>query len=490
MRGIRWSGLVVIALAGCEAPGAPPPSSSTSALAGSDRLEAGEGLSPGEAISAGGTSLVYQGDNNLVLYQNGSALWATMAGLGAQPARFEMQGDCNAVVYAATGAVWSTETSGQGAGCRAQVIEGDWFVCSGATRVFSARGGGDCGGGGSSGGLEADRVRLLDTWIARTQPGAERCAAWASLSPSARQIFLIITHRLSLYTLARPAICGGGGCPSYTAGGTMLSHIQRVYAIRGFDSGTESCGFPPFCGASHGDESRMFLAMDPDLYGAMALAFVLQIDDSGFQGWSRAPLISDVAGGVPFYDYFRNSHDAGGPHAPFDWSDESKGGRTDAPGSPTAQIQFWSADAGWQPSGDGHASSPVFRPGVEGVVDPYLLEIDQDWDLCHHSDPSSCGRDQEYIDDYGDYQRSWSPPCSGGGGGPTGCSAMQAGQGIRNVASVAAPVFQPDPASCGGYCTQQGATACEWFQGGDCYAEFGGSPTFIAAGGWWAAICQ
>ncbi|TMQ16862.1 MAG: hypothetical protein E6J90_23095, partial [Deltaproteobacteria bacterium] len=28
--------------------------------------------------------------------------------------------------------------------------EGDWFICSGTTRVFSARGGGDCSGGGGA----------------------------------------------------------------------------------------------------------------------------------------------------------------------------------------------------------------------------------------------------------------------------------------------------------------------------------------------------
>ncbi|TMQ11247.1 MAG: hypothetical protein E6J91_23635 [Deltaproteobacteria bacterium] len=289
--------------------------------------------------------------------------------------------------------------------------------------VRSKSGGGACGGawrnsiyatGGTP--LQAGRVRLFDTWIARNRPGTERCAAWAGLSWSEKQVFLTITHRLSRYILARPTLCVAGICsnsynPQYAAGATMLSHLRQLYAIRGFYSGTESCGVFPFCGGDHGDESRLFFSMDHDVYGAMALAHVWAIDDAGYQGWSRAPLITDVQGGVPYYDYFRNSHDAGGPHAPFDWSDESKGGRTDSPGSPTAQTQFWSADSSWLPSGGGAASSPVYRTGVWGVVDPYLLEIDQDWDLCHHSDPASCSRGQEYSDDYGDYQPNWSPPC-------------------------------------------------------------------------------
>jgi hypothetical protein len=123
-------------------------STSTAELANSDRLEAGEVLFPGESISSGNTALVYQGDNNLVLYQGGGAIWATMAGLGAAPSHFAMQTDCNAVVYGADGYVWASSTDGRGSSCSAHVVEGDWFICSGGARVFTARGGGDCGGGG------------------------------------------------------------------------------------------------------------------------------------------------------------------------------------------------------------------------------------------------------------------------------------------------------------------------------------------------------
>ena len=71
------------------------------AVAG-DTLRAGERLYPDQAIGSGGTVLLYQADNNLVLYQNGSPIWATMAGLGYPTDRFEMQTDCNAVVYGHT----------------------------------------------------------------------------------------------------------------------------------------------------------------------------------------------------------------------------------------------------------------------------------------------------------------------------------------------------------------------------------------------------
>jgi hypothetical protein len=127
---------------------------STQAVANSDRLDAGEVLYPGESISSGSTTLAYPGDNNLVLYQGGTPIWATMAGLGIGPSVFAMQTDCNAVVYSIGGYVWASWMNGQGSSCSARVIEGDWFICSGGSRVFSARGGGDCGGAGGGGVLD------------------------------------------------------------------------------------------------------------------------------------------------------------------------------------------------------------------------------------------------------------------------------------------------------------------------------------------------
>src|ERR1041384_2885300 len=146
---------ITIAITGaCASATAPSLSSTAGELAGTDRLDAGERLYAGQAISSGSTTLVYQGDNNLVLYLNGAPIWATMAGLGQPTDRFEMQTDCNAVVYAAGGYTWASWTNGQGSSCYARVIEGDWYISSGTTRVYSALGGGDCttGGGGRPGG--------------------------------------------------------------------------------------------------------------------------------------------------------------------------------------------------------------------------------------------------------------------------------------------------------------------------------------------------
>ena len=112
----------------------------------SDKLGTNQSLYAGQSISSGAASLVYQSDDNLVLYYNGSAQWATMAGLGWGAGQFAMQGDCNAVVYAGNGAVpWASGTNGRGSTCYAQVIDtgrgaGDWGICNGSSVVWSARG--------------------------------------------------------------------------------------------------------------------------------------------------------------------------------------------------------------------------------------------------------------------------------------------------------------------------------------------------------------
>lgn len=147
---VGFAAVIVTMAAGCVAEDDTLVSSQTGAVAGSDRLHAGEILLPGQAIGAGSTMLVYQHDNNLVLYRNGAPLWATMAGLGATPNYFAMQTDCNAVVYSTGGHVWASWTNGRGSQCYARVTDGQWFVCSGTNRVFSARGGGDCGDGKST----------------------------------------------------------------------------------------------------------------------------------------------------------------------------------------------------------------------------------------------------------------------------------------------------------------------------------------------------
>jgi hypothetical protein len=75
-------------------------------------MQPGEVLSHGNAITStsGRYTFVYQGDGNLVLYDNGNALWASNT--AGQPVGVcIMQGDGNLVIYAPGGAaVWDSGT--------------------------------------------------------------------------------------------------------------------------------------------------------------------------------------------------------------------------------------------------------------------------------------------------------------------------------------------------------------------------------------------
>lgn len=70
---------------------------------------------------------------------------------------------------------------------------------------------------------------------------------------------------------------------------------------------------------------------------------------------------------------------------------------------------------------------------------------------------------------------------------------MQPDSAVRGCSNWSwwSPVFQPDPGSCLSYCAQNGADACEWYQNGDCYVEFG-SGCHVQGGfpGWWAAVLR
>ncbi len=83
-----------------------------SAAAGTNTLYANERLQPGEKlISADGRyHLVMQGDGNLVLYANGTAIWSTRTN-GKSGASLVMQGDGNLVLYHNGVAVWATGTN-------------------------------------------------------------------------------------------------------------------------------------------------------------------------------------------------------------------------------------------------------------------------------------------------------------------------------------------------------------------------------------------
>jgi hypothetical protein len=77
-------------------------------------LTANHELTAGQSLTScnGNYTLDMQGDGNLVLYQSGTALWASNTS-GSAADRAAMQGDGNFVLYTSSGtAVWSTGTAG------------------------------------------------------------------------------------------------------------------------------------------------------------------------------------------------------------------------------------------------------------------------------------------------------------------------------------------------------------------------------------------
>ena len=141
----------------------------------------------------------------------------------------------------------------------------------------------------------------------------------------------------------------------------MLSHITAVHRLAGGDGATAtdhgSCG---------GDNAnRMFMTMDATLHAQLVAANQDARNSGG----------KTVLEDIPSNGYWRQTHDFAGAHAPFDMSDETNDG------APRGQVQFFSDPT------SAKAKAPLGRTGVEDVVDPYALEMDQDYDCPHHSNP-------------------------------------------------------------------------------------------------------
>jgi hypothetical protein len=243
--------------------------------------------------------------------------------------------------------------------------------------------------------LEANRDRLLASYLAYLQStptitqsnglsGANVssvCALWTALHPSDQVVFLTITHRLE-----------GGVLADETH---ALDHITKLYRAVGGESATASD--PGSCGG--GEYNRMIMQHDAALHAAMLAAN---------QHKGAAPF--DIAD-IPTGGFWRDSHDLGGPHAPFDLSDETNDG------APRGQTQYFSDVAA------AAATSPLARMDLETLVDPYAIEMDQDYDCPHNSNPgcsyttygplclpeaSELGA-QIYTTGYGDFDPSWTP---------------------------------------------------------------------------------
>ena len=241
--------------------------------------------------------------------------------------------------------------------------------------------------------LDGNRDRLLQTYLARLQSIPDTvqsnglvghalatvCDLWTALDPSSRDVFLTITHRLDGAKLADAT--------------RALDHVTRLYRVIGGQGATTTSAGS--CGG--GEYNRMILASDKPLHDAQLAASTRK----GAAPYDLADITTS----------WRDSHDLAGPHTPFDLSDESNAG------APRGQTQYFR-----DPTSTA-ANHALGRIDVATVVDPYALEIDQDYDCTHNSNPAcsytfygaACAPQATqpgttiYTQAYGDFEPGWKP---------------------------------------------------------------------------------
>lgn len=209
--------------------------------------------------------------------------------------------------------------------------------------------------------LSGERDRLIGTL------GADACATWAGWDESTRAVFLTITHRL--FVARTP-----DGVPA-------LSHLESLSLVLGGGASGTSCG--------GSENNRVFAIMDDVLWRAM-------LDTAG-----GATVLTDADG-----TSYVPTRDAAGPHDPFTASIESDRGLRctlifEGEGSrpPTAQAHFFL---------EGDATS-VERGPISLPAHPRMLEIDQDYNCVHDSNPTCRDFADRYRDNHGDFTCDWTP---------------------------------------------------------------------------------
>lgn len=123
---------------GGPAPAPPPPPPSGPAPSGCGVVAPNTSFAPGQGIHScsGRFHFVHQTDGNVVLYDNGQALWST-ATHGRSTSALVMQGDGNVVLYSGSQALWSTGTHGHGGAVLAVQDDGNVVVYAGSTPLWA-----------------------------------------------------------------------------------------------------------------------------------------------------------------------------------------------------------------------------------------------------------------------------------------------------------------------------------------------------------------
>ncbi len=255
-------------------------------------------------------------------------------------------------------------------------------------------------GGAPRAPIDAARDRLLATYLARLDArpdvvqsnglrGADVsdvCALWSAMPPSSQSVFLTITARL-------------GGSRLGADGASVIDHVTTLHRVAG--GGDESATDIGSCGG--GENNRVFVSIDATLHAALVAGH----DREGAALPSGARDVDDVIA----ESFWRDTQDLAGPHHPFTISLETEGG------TPRGQVHFFRDPMSTE------ARAPLERTDVEDLVDGYALEIDQDYDCVHASNPlceyrlygPACApRERKtgvamYADTYGPIDLGWRP---------------------------------------------------------------------------------
>ncbi len=210
--------------------------------------------------------------------------------------------------------------------------------------------------------LDDDRDRVLDT-LAQVNHEASRCAQWTRLDDIQKGLFLTHSDQLGNRSCMENASitsgsldgsgnCGGSNSCRCAAGSSMaFAHVFKLWTVNGSDPGcscTETSDGYHCCNGG-GEWHRMFFTADDEL-----------IDH--FRRTSAA---------LPEW---HASTDLAGPHAPFTQSAETQA-------SPRGQTHFWANDS---------QAVTLARRGVTGVLEPHIVELDNDYNLLHDSNPEGC----------------------------------------------------------------------------------------------------
>jgi hypothetical protein len=113
-------------------PPPPPPPAGCGIVAANTALARGEG----RHSCSGRYHFVHQTDGNVVLYDNGQAIWATGTN-GRSTSSLAMQGDGNVVLYSGSQALWNTGTHGHNGAILAVQDDGNVVVYQGSTALWA-----------------------------------------------------------------------------------------------------------------------------------------------------------------------------------------------------------------------------------------------------------------------------------------------------------------------------------------------------------------